>query len=151
MTSEERREVRYQRRKAAREAARCTAQYDDFARVADFGNLYRAFLAARRGVARKESVQRYEANALRNVAEMRRKLLTGESVQCGFAEFTLHERGKIRHIKSVHISERIVQKCLCDQAPVPLLSNGLIYDNGASVKGKGVHFALRRFYYTSEG
>jgi hypothetical protein len=145
MTSEERRAGRRQRRKAAREAKRCTAQYDDFARVADFDNLYRAFLDARRGVSWKESVQRYEANALRNTAEARRKLLTGESVQCGFAEFTLHERGKIRHIKSVHISERIVQKCLCDQALVPLLSNGLIYDNGASVKGKGVHFALRRF------
>jgi hypothetical protein len=60
-------------------------------------------------------------------------------------EFTLHERGKVRHIKSVHISERVVQKCLCNQVLVPILSNGLIYDNGASVKGKGVHFAIKRF------
>jgi hypothetical protein len=92
----------------------------------------------------EESVQRYEANALRNVAETRRKLLADESVQNGFVEFSLRERGKTRHIKSVHISERVVQKSLCDNVLVPLLSHSLIHDNGASVKGKGVHFALRR-------
>jgi hypothetical protein len=139
------------------ETATYAARYDDFERVVDFDNLYRTFLDARRGVAWKESVQRYEANALRNTAETRRKLLAGESVQRGFAVFTLHERGKVRHIKSVHISERVIQKCLCDQAPVPLLSNGLVYDNGASVKGKGVRFALRRLiahlskFYRSNG
>jgi hypothetical protein len=79
------------------------------------------------------------------VADTRRRLLAGESVQHGFMEFTLNERGKTRHIKSVHISERVVQKCLCNQVLTPILSNGLIYDNGASVKGKGVHFAIKRF------
>jgi retron-type reverse transcriptase len=74
-----------------------------------------------------------------------RKLRAGENIQSGFMEFTLRERGKIRHIKSVHISERVVQKCLCDQVLVPILSNSLVYDNGASVRGKGVHFAIRRF------
>jgi hypothetical protein len=81
---------------------------------------------------------------MRNIVETRRKLIAGESIQRGFVEFTLRERGKIRHIKGVHISERIVQKCLCDYALVPILSNPLIYDNGASIKGKGLHFALRR-------
>jgi hypothetical protein len=81
---------------------------------------------------------------MRNIAETRRRLIAGESIQHGFMEFTLNERGKTRHIKSVHISERIVQKALCDYVLVPILSNPLIYDNGASVKGKGTHFALRR-------
>jgi hypothetical protein len=54
------------------------------------------------------------------------------------------ERGRLRHIKSVHISERVVQKCLCDKSLVPLLSRSLIYDNGASLKKKGLHFAIRR-------
>ena len=79
-----------------------------------------------------------------DIGETRRKLIAGESIQKGFVEFTLHERGKIRRIKSIHISERIVQKCLCDYALTPILSNPLIYDNGASVKGKGVHFAIKR-------
>jgi hypothetical protein len=146
MTSTERRDARYQRRKAERAGKRQQklSQFDSFERVADFDNLYASFLESKSGVDWKESVQRYEANALRNITETRRRLLAGESVQQGFMEFTLRERGKIRHIKSVHISERVVQKCLCNQVLVPILSNGLIYDNGASVKGKGVHFAIKR-------
>jgi hypothetical protein len=146
MTSEERGEARYQRRKAGRaeKRQRKLSQFDSFERVADIDNLYASFLESKSGVDWKESVQRYEANALRNIVETRRRLLAGEDVQQGFMEFTLHERGKIRHIKSVHISERVVQKCLCNQVLVPVLSNGLIYDNGASVKGKGVHFAIKR-------
>jgi len=141
-----RQEVRRKRRIARREEKKeqMRSLYDDFNRVADVDHLYEAFKKSMKGVAWKESVQRYEANALRNIVETQRKLLAGESVQSGFVEFDLHERGKLRHIKSVHISERIVQKCLCDQVLVPLLSRSLIYDNGAAIKGKGVHFALKR-------
>lgn len=46
----------------------------------------------------------------------------------GFYEFTIMERGKLRHIKSVHISERVVQKCLCDYSLTPMLSRTFIYD-----------------------
>jgi hypothetical protein len=112
--------------------------------VADADNLYAAFRRSMRAVAWKESIQRFEANALRNVAELRRKLLSGENIQHGFVEFDVHERGKIRRIRSVHISERIVQKCLCDTVLTPILTRPLIHDNGASVKGKGLHFAIRR-------
>jgi retron-type reverse transcriptase len=147
MTSEERREARYRRRVEKRTANRQKrlSQYDNFELIADVDNLYTAFLKSKKGVAWKESVQRYEANAMRNIIDTNKRLLTGKNIQHGFVEFYLHERGKIRHIKSIHISERIVQKCLCDEVLVPILSNGLIYDNGASVKGKGVHFSLRRF------
>jgi retron-type reverse transcriptase len=159
MTSTERREARYERRKAQREMKRIAKfkPYDDFSQVIDVDNLYAAFRSSMRGVAWKESVQRFEANALRNIADTRRKLLTGENIQHGFVEFDLHERGKIRHIKSIHISERIVQKSLCDNVLTPILTNPLIYDNGASVKGKGVHFAIRRLithlskYYRRNG
>jgi hypothetical protein len=146
MNSRERREARYQRRKARREAARAEriGVYDDFNRVADVDNLYQAFKDSMKGVAWKESVQRYEANALKNAVETRRKLIEGRSVQSGFVEFNLYERGKKRHIKSIHISERVVQKCLCDQIVVPILTNPLIYDNGASIKYKGLDFAVRR-------
>jgi hypothetical protein len=146
MTGKERREIRRQRRKAAREAQKkekCPPD-DGYARITDPDNLYRAYKQSRRGVSWKESTQRYEMNWLLNIAGTRRELAAGESVQKGFAEFEIRERGKIRHIKSVHIAERIVQKTLCDQVLVPILSRPLIYDNGASLKGKGLHFALRR-------
>jgi hypothetical protein len=146
MTSTERHEARCRQRKAERAERRQIklSQFDNFERVANVDNLCAAFVKSKEGVHWKESVQRYEANALRNIVDTRRRLLAGESVQKGFTEFTLHERGKIRRIKSVHISERVVQKCLCNEALAPILSNGLIYDNGASLKGKGVHFAIKR-------
>jgi hypothetical protein len=37
-----------------------------------------------------------------------------------------------------------VQKCLCDKVLTPILTRPLIHDNGASVKRKGLHFAIRR-------
>ena len=146
MTSTERREARYQRRKASREEKRQQkiSSYDNFSLVADYDNLYAAYKKCLRGVSWKESVQRYESNAMRNVMEARRKVLDGVSTHIGFVEFDLRERGKVRHIRSIHITERIVQKCLCDQVLVPILTKPLIYDNGASMEGKGVHFAIRR-------
>ena len=146
MTSAERKEARYQRRKEERKKKRHAKldNYDDFSLLTEPDNLYKAFRMSRRGVSWKESTQRYEMSLLTNILETKRRLEAGESVQSGFVEFTIHERGKIRHIKSVHISERIVQKCLCDEVLVPILCNPLIYDNGASIKKKGTHFAIRR-------
>lgn len=153
--SDKRHEARYQRRKARREQKRAEkiGRFDDFNLVTDADNLYAAFKRSKRGVTWKESVQRYEANLLANVIETRRKLLAGEDVRRGFVEFDVNERGKMRHIRSVHISERVVQKCLCTEVLSPILERPLIYDNGASIRGKGTYFAtsrlvthLRRFY-----
>lgn len=71
MTSEERHEARYRRRKAAREQKRREklGKYDNFDLICDADNLYKAFKNCKRGVSWKESMQRYEANALKNVAE----------------------------------------------------------------------------------
>jgi len=121
-----------------------TKQYDNFYNVANADNLCKAFKKSKKGVSWKESVQRYEANLLTNVLETKEKLLNGEDIRKGFVEFDINERGKTRHIKSVHISERVVQKCFCDEVLLPILTRPLIYDNGASIKGKGVSFALNR-------
>lgn len=146
MTCNDRRGARYIRRRDKRDAKRKKklGGFDDFEQIIDADNLYESFKNSRRNVSWKESVQRYEAGAMSNISETRKKLIAGENIQKGFMEFTLNERGKTRNIKSIHISERIVQKCLCDNVLVPILSNPLIHDNGASVKGKGVHFALHR-------
>jgi len=146
LTSTERRQGRYERRKAKREAQRKIkiGRFDDFDRVTDLDNLNLAYKQARKTVHWKESVQRYEMNHIANIVEVRKKLLAGENVQQGFIRFTLRERGKIRDINGIKIYERVPQKCLCDQVLVPILSRPLIYDNGASLKGKGVMFAVRR-------
>lgn len=146
MTSEERKEARYQRRKASRQRRReeRLKEYDDFDRVKDANNLITAFKKSKSGVDWKASVQRYEMNLLRNINNTVKALESGENVSQGFIVFWLCERGKLRLIKSVHIWERVIQRSLCTNALVPVLQTGLIYDNGASMEGKGIHFALNR-------
>ena len=146
MTSEERREARYQRRKAEREAKKQERNENCgcFEAVFSYDNMYDAYKQTRKGVLWKSSVQTYKANALANVYKTRVELLSGRYKSRGFTEFDLMERGKPRHIKSVHISERVVQRCLCDNCLTPLLSSSFIHDNGASLKGKGIDFSLDR-------
>lgn len=145
MTSEERHELRYQRRKARRDAKRQEkAEFLDFKKVFTTGHLYAAYRKCTRGVKWKCSTQKYMDNATLHTYRTKKKLLNGTFRSDGFYEFDLYERGKHRHIKSVTMHERVVQRCLCDYSMVPLLSNTFIYDNGASQKNKGYHFAIRR-------
>ena len=46
--------------------------------------------------------------------------------------------------RSLHISDRVLQRALCDCILSPALRSHLIYDNGASQKGKGIEFTRRR-------
>ena len=147
MTSlERRREGRYQRRKAAREEKKWSkyAENDDFSNISRYRSLYRAAKKSLRNVSWKASVQRYQINLLRNMEEARSKLDAGMDITRGFVEFDTLERGKVRHIRSVHFSERVIQRSTCDNALVPMLSRGLIYDNGACLEGKGVDWAMDR-------
>lgn len=146
MTSEERREIRYSRRKERREKKRMQRidDCDSFEKVFTFDHLYRAYRESRKGVAWKASTQRYISDALLNIERTRQALLNGTFKSGGFYEFDLVERGKPRHIRSVSFNERVVQRCLCDYSLVPVLSRTFIYDNGASMVRKGYSFAVRR-------
>ena len=146
MTSEERRAARFERRSAKRkkQKEKMTDGCDDFDRVFSYGHLYSAYRKCRTGVAWKASVQKYIAQAPLNVAKTQKRLEDGTYRSAGFCEFDIRERGKTRRIRSVTISERVVQKCLCDYAMVPMLGRTFIYDNGASLKNRGYHFSIRR-------
>ena len=145
MNSSERREGRYRRRKAKREQKRLAIlETYNFERVINPENLYKAMKESRCGVFWKASVQRYNMNFLRNILRAARDLKAGNDVRKGFIEFHLTERGKVRYIRSVHFSERVVQKSLCNNALIPHLIRSLIYDNGASIQAKGIHFAINR-------
>lgn len=146
MTSKERRDSRYLRRKAKRDARKAPAAeaFDDFERVFSYENLYESYRKCRRNVAWKGSVQKYITQAPLMVYETHTRLLSGKWKSKGFYEFDVNERGKTRHIRSVNFDERVVQRCLCDHALVPMLGKTFIYDNAASLENRGYHFALRR-------
>lgn len=147
MTSlERRREGRYQRRKAAREEKKRAryARCDDFSSITSYRALFAANRKSRRNVTWKASVQRYQMNLLRNMELAREALERGRDITKGFVEFDTKERGKVRHIRSIHFSERVIQRATCDNVLVPMLRRGLIYDNGACLEGRGVDQALDR-------
>lgn len=143
MTSEERREGRYQRRVAARRR-KIQERNKPFEEVFSFENLYKGYLRSRKGVMWKASTQVYKANALPNIRKTQLALLSGTWKSKGFVCFDLYDRGKLRHIRAVHISERVVQHALCDELLTPAIMPSLIYDNAGSIKGKGMDFSLRR-------
>lgn len=146
MTSEERHEARYQRRVKKRQERRLALSKScgDFEDVFSYENLYQAGHICCRGVSWKSSTQTYRFNLVTNTAATRRALLDGTYKSRGFIEFDLYDRGKMRHIRSIHISERVVQRTLCDKVINPTLKLSFIYDNGASTENKGIDFALNR-------
>ena len=121
-------------------------------------NLYLdAFNKCKKGSVWKESVQRYEMNLLKNIDHQITAIQNGTYEQLPFNEFPLNERGKTREIKAIHIEDRVVLRNLCDNILIPSIKKYLIYDNGASVKGKGIYFTRQRFethlhkYYRKHG
>lgn len=119
--------------------------------------LYESYEKCKKGVDWKSSIQQYEANALKNLNDLRKSLENGTYKIKKYSEFDIHERGKTRHIKSPTFQDRIIQRALCDYILEPSLYPFLIHDNGASIKGKGVDFTRKRLdknlrnYYSKHG
>lgn len=146
MTSKERHEARYQRRKILREKKRkqYSIPYDDFDKVFTYDNLFKSYQLCTKGVKWKASIQRFIIMSAVNTFRNFNRLHKGTFKHDNFYEFDLLERGKMRHIRSVSVRERGVQRCICDYCLVPLITRSFIYDNGASMKNKGYGFSRKR-------
>lgn len=112
--------------------------------IYDGNALYDAYLRAKSGSDWKPQVQRYEMAYLLDLSKMQRELKehTYEFQPC--SSFPLNERGKTRFITGEQIRDRIAKHSLCDEVLTPAIKDHLIYDNGASQKGKGIDFTRRR-------
>lgn len=146
MTSEERREARFQRRRAKRAAARAAriGSADSYNSTFSYSALYRSYRLCRRNVAWKASVQKYIVQAPVLVYRTWERLHSGRYKSPPFFEFNIYERGKQRHIRSTMIGERVVQRSLCDNTLVPIFFGSMIHDCGACMEGKGYTFAVNR-------
>lgn len=124
-------------------------------------NLYKAYLKSKKGSAWKTQVQMYENDYLSKLVQTSGELETHTYTPKEGAYFETFERGKRRVIRSNPFKDRVVRRCLCDEALTPKLKPFLIHDNGASQVGKGVSFTRKRFeqhlheyyrkYSTNEG
>lgn len=117
--------------------------YEDI--ICDANVLYRAYLASVKGTKWKETSQRFILNYLRNIFgiidELHNRTLQNGKVD----EFELHERGRVRPISSLPVKDRVIRHAFCDEVLVPAIRKKIIYDNGASLKGRGISFSRNRF------
>lgn len=113
--------------------------------IADLNILYDAFRASLKGSAWKREPLMFEHNWLAEIVALKHELETRTYHTLPGTEFTLNERGKIRHIHGGRMRDRVVRHALCDEILTPCLKPFLIHDNGASQKGKGLSFSRQQF------
>lgn len=112
--------------------------------IYDGNALYDAYLRAKRGSDWKPQVQKYEMTYLLDLSKMQRELKERTYEFLPSTEFIINERGKTRYITGEQIRDRIAKHSLCDEVLTPSITNHLIYDNGASLEGKGIDFTRHR-------
>lgn len=121
--------------------------------IFDGNALFEAYKRAKKGSDWKPQVQRFEMTYLLELSRIQRELQEMTYEFLPSTQFVLNERGKTRVIRGEQIQDRIVKHTLCDEVLNPAVKNFLIYDNGASLVGKGIDFTrkrllthLRRYY-----
>lgn len=112
--------------------------------IFDVNVLYEAYLKAKKGSDWKPQVQKFETTYLLELSKISQELKEMNYEFLPTTNFTLHERGKLRRITGEQVQDRIVKHALCDEVLNPLIEPHLIYDNGASIVGKGIDFTRRR-------
>ena len=113
--------------------------------VCDANNLYRAYKVSVKSSKWKESTQKFMMNFLRYIFEIQDDLINRTLQNGPTQEFELHERGRIRPITSIQIRDRIVRHSLCDEVLLPEVRKHIIYDNCASINGRGISQQRKRF------
>lgn len=106
--------------------------------------LFKAFHDLKKSIRFKETVQKYELNAFRNISKFIIEYQNGTYTVHKGSEFNLSERGKIRHICATPIYDRVPVRSFCDNVLIPALRPYLIYDNCASLKGRGIDMQRNR-------
>ena len=106
--------------------------------------MFKAFHDLKKPIRFKESVQKYELNAFRNISQFINEYQNGTYTVHKGSEFNLSERGKIRHICATPIYDRVPIRSFCDNIFIPALRPYLIYDNCASLKGRGIDMQRNR-------
>lgn len=89
--------------------------------------------------------QLYQVNHLLYTAKLQQELTSGKYKPGLGHKFLLNERGKTRYVTNNRMQDKVVNHIVCDKVLTPAIDKYLIYDNGASQKGKGVSFHRKRF------
>ena len=130
-------------------------------KLTDLNLLYDSYIASMKGSFWKKEPQKFSIDFLSEIIKLKNELENHTYKTLDGSEFTLNERGKIRHIHASRMRDRVVRHALCDGELNDALSPYLIYNNGASQKGKGISFTRKMFekdlhnfwlkYHTNDG
>lgn len=115
-----------------------------FDRLTDINALLSAVRKLEKSSGWKSSVQRITCNRLSFCTTLRKSLIDGTYRPGKGFKFIVNERGCRRFIRALDPADMVLQHALCDAVLLPVLTPYLIYDNGASLKGKGMAFTRRR-------
>jgi len=147
MNNQDRIRARIARSKEKREAKKIARaeKYGRIDRVMTNQNLLRSLMKRRKGTDWKQSVMDYFFHAIVRNKRAKDAILAGAHPEPSrIKKITLYERGKRRDVHAVVIDSRVIQGVICDCCITPLTQPGLIHDNPASTKNKGVTWTRNR-------
>ena len=146
MTSTERKQARYERRKNKRLKIieERSNKYADLNKAFCFSKAMYYGDKCCNGVGYKKSTQNFKLHQFTIISNVCRNIKTSNYKVGDTYSFIINERGKTRKIDAPHIKDRLVHKILSNEIIEPLYTSHLIYDNGASIKNKGFKFTIKR-------
>ena len=109
-------------------------------------NLFRAFVESTKASRWKRNIQLTRIDRVNGLFDLRDTVAQGTYSIDKYTQFFLHDNGKIRLIRTLPPYDNTVQRALYDNVLIPTITPKLIYNNGASLKGKGLSFAMNNFY-----
>ena len=115
-----------------------------FERLTDINSLFAAVHKLEKSSGWKSSVQRITCDRLHFCTALRKSLIDGTYRPGKGFKFIVNERGCRRFIRALDPADMVLQHALCDAVLLPALTPYLIYDNGASLRGKGMAFTRAR-------
>ena len=115
---------------------------EDFEKVVDFKNLYKAYRRVKRGKGNKYSATKFCSMAIDGIIRLKKQLETKQYKISKYYDFKVYEP-KEREIKASAFKDKIVQHSLCDNVLHPTLEKVFIRNNFAGQKGKGTLFGLK--------
>ena len=128
----------------------------DYERALQLSELQKAAIQCAKGNRYKQSVAGYLHDSLCRNQKLQTELKNGSYHISRYLIFEITEP-KQRTIVATRFRDRVWQKSMCNNGVREQLLRGLIYDNGACQKGKGVDFAVDRIicflqrYYRKHG
>lgn len=117
--------------------------YDNlYPQIYDFGNLYEAYLKARRGHRYDPDVLVFSSNRESELIQLQNELIW-KTYQTGqYRRFYVHDP-KTRLVAALPFRDRVLHHALCNVIE-PLFERKYIYDSYACRKGKGTHAGANR-------